>query len=141
MITMDADGQHQTEEISRLLQAAQFSDVVIGACPSRGSPARKLAWYFFRRLTGFTLEDLTSGFRLYNAAACRVLTGEAATLIDYQDMGVLLLLRQAGLKFAEVEVQMSQRVDGISRIFYNWRMVARYMLETTILCFAKRRLN
>ena len=141
VITMDADGQHQTEEIVRLLQAAQFSDVVIGACPSRGSHARKLAWYFFRRLTGFTLEDLTSGFRLYNAAACRVLTGEAATLIDYQDMGVLLLLRQAGLKFAEVEVQMSPRVDGISRIFYNWRVVARYMLETTILCFAKRRLN
>lgn len=141
VITMDADGQHQTQEIGRLLQAAQFSDVVIGACPSRGSPARKLAWYFFRRLTGFTLEDLTSGFRLYNAAACRVLTGEAATMIDYQDMGVLLLLRQAGLKFAEVEVQMSQRVDGISRIFYNWRVVARYMLETTILCFAKRRLN
>ena len=140
VITMDADGQHQTQEIGRLLQAAQFSDVVIGACPSRGSPARKLAWYFFRRLTGFTLEDLTSGFRLYNAAACRVLTGEAATMIDYQDIGVLLLLRQAGLKFAEVEVQMSQRVDGISRIFYNWRVVARYMLETTILCFAKRKL-
>ena len=141
VITMDADGQHQTQEIGRLLQAAQYSDVVIGACPSRGSPARRLAWYFFRRLTGFTLEDLTSGFRLYNAAACRVLTGEAATLIDYQDMGVLLLLRQAGLRFAEVEVQMSQRVDGISRIFYNWRVVARYMLETTILCFAKRRFN
>ena len=141
VITMDADGQHQTQEIGRLLLAAQYSDVVIGACPSRGSTARKFAWYFFRRLTGFTLEDLTSGFRLYNAAACRVLAGEAATLIDYQDVGVLLLLRQAGLKFVEVEVQMSRRVDGVSRIFYNWRVVARYMLETVILCLAKRRLN
>lgn len=141
VITMDADGQHRTEEIERLLHASQFADVVIGACPSRGSVARKFAWTLFRRLTGFALEDLTSGFRLYNANACLVLAGEAATLIDYQDMGVLLVLRRAGLTFSEVEVRMSARVDGISRIFYSWWAVARYMLETTVLCFAKRNLK
>jgi glycosyltransferase involved in cell wall biosynthesis len=138
VITMDADGQHQTEEIQRLLHASKFADVVIGACPSRGSAARKLAWLLFRRLTGFALEDLTSGFRLYNANACQILAGEAATLVDYQDMGVLLVLRRAGLTFCEVEVRMSARVDGISRIFYSWWAVARYMLETTVLCLAKR---
>ena len=141
VITMDADGQHRTEEIELLLRASQFADVVIGACPSRGSVARKFAWSLFRRLTGFALEDLTSGFRLYNADACLVLAGEAATLIDYQDMGVLLVLRRAGLTFSEVEVRMSARVDGISRIFYSWWAVARYMLETTVLCFAKRNLK
>lgn len=137
VITIDADGQHRPEEIDRLLQAARFADVVIGACPSRGSPARKFAWTFFRWLTGFSLEDLTSGFRLYNARACALLAGEAATLIDYQDMGVLLLLREAGLTFAEVEVQMNARESGVSRIFYSWWAVARYMLETTVLCIAK----
>jgi hypothetical protein len=80
---------------------------------------------------------LTSGFRLYNARACAVLAGEEATLIDYQDMGVLLLLRSAGVTFAEVEVQMNPREDGVSRIFYSWWAVARYMLETTVLCIAK----
>jgi glycosyltransferase involved in cell wall biosynthesis len=136
VITLDADGQHRPEEIDRLLQAARFADVVIGACPSRGSPARKFAWAFFRRLTGFSLEDLTSGFRLYNARACALLAGEAATLIDYQDMGVLLLLRSKGTTFAEVEVRMNSRVDGISRIFYSWWAVLRYMVETTVLCVA-----
>jgi glycosyltransferase involved in cell wall biosynthesis len=137
VITIDADGQHRPEEIVRLLEASRFADVVIGACPSRGSPARKFAWAFFRRLTGFSLEDLTSGFRLYNARACAVLAGEAATLIDYQDMGVLLLLRSSGMTFAEIEVQMNPREDGVSRIFYSWWAVARYMLETTVLCIAK----
>jgi glycosyltransferase involved in cell wall biosynthesis len=137
VITLDADGQHRPEEIDRLLQAARFADVVIGACPSRGSPARKFAWAFFRKLTGFSLEDLTSGFRLYNARACKLLAGEEATLIDYQDMGVLLLLRNAGMSFAEVEVQMNPRENGVSRIFYSWWAVARYMLETTVLCIAK----
>ncbi len=137
VITLDADGQHRPVEIDRLLQAARFADVVIGACPSRGSPARKFAWAFFRKLTGFSLEDLTSGFRLYNARACKLLAGEEATLIDYQDMGVLLLLRNAGMSFAEVEVQMNPRENGVSRIFYSWWAVARYMLETTVLCIAK----
>ena len=137
VITIDADGQHRPEEIARLLEAARFADVVIGACPSRGSSARKFAWALFRRLTGFSLEDLTSGFRLYNARACTVLAGEAATLIDYQDMGVLLLLRSSGVTFAEVEVRMNPRADGVSRIFYSWWAVARYMLETTVLCIAK----
>ena len=122
----------------RLIRAARFADVVIGACPSRGSAARKLAWVLFRNLTGFSLEDLTSGFRLYNARACAVLSGQSATLIDYQDMGVLLLLRNAGIHFAEVEVEMSARVDGISRIFYSWWAVLRYMVETSVLCFAHR---
>ena len=110
--------------------------MVIGACAGRGSRARRFAWSLFRRLSGFSLEDLTSGFRLYNAKACAVLAGEAATLIDYQDMGVLLLLRKSGIEFAEVEVEMSHRVDGISRIFHSWWAVVKYMVETTVLCVA-----
>ena len=134
VITMDADGQHRPGELHRLFRAAQHVDVVIGACPERGSRARRIAWWLFRRISGFSLEDLTSGFRLYNAAACKVLASEQATLIDYQDMGVLLLLRRAGLSFAEVSVEMRARSSGISRIFYSWWAVARYMLETTVLC-------
>lgn len=141
VITMDADGQHRPEELHRLFRAARHVDVVIGSCPARGSRARRFAWSLFRRITGFSVEDLTSGFRLYNAEACKVLSGEEASLIDYQDMGVLMLLRRAGLSFAEVEVTMNARSSGFSRIFYSWWAVARYMVETTVLCIAKRTLN
>ena len=137
VIPMDADGQHLPYQIVRLFKAAAHADVVIGACTQRGSTARKFAWGFFRRITGFSLEDLTSGFRLYDARACQVLAGEEATLIDYQDLGVLLLLRNSGLTISEVDVEMAPRVDGISRIFYSWWAVLRYMLETTVLCLAK----
>ena len=137
VITMDADGQHLPHQISRLFKAAVHADVVVGACTQRGSAARKFAWAFFRRITGFSLQDLTSGFRLYDARACQVLAGDEATLIDYQDLGVLLLLRNSGLTISEVDVEMAPRVDGISRIFYSWWAVLRYMLETTVLCLAK----
>jgi glycosyltransferase involved in cell wall biosynthesis len=136
VITLDADGQHEPECIPALLEAAKSADVVIGACPERGSLLRKFAWGFFRGLSGFGIEDLTSGFRYYSADACMLLAEEEATLLDYQDVGVLLLLRKGGFAMAEVPVAMYPRRSGPSRIFSSWRLVGRYMLETTLLCFA-----
>ena len=138
VITMDADGQHHSEELRILLAAAERADVIIGACTARGSASRKFAWSLFRSITGFSVEDLTSGFRLYNAAACRVLASAEATLLDHQDIGVLLLLRKSGLTFAEVQVQMSVRTAGMSRVFRNWRSVISYMIQTLVLAFARR---
>jgi hypothetical protein len=133
---MDADGQHEPEDLPRLREAAAAADVVIAACPSRGSFLRHVAWAYFKLLTGLRVEDLTSGFRYYNAEACRLLAREEATLLDYQDVGVLLLLRHANLRIAEIPVAMNRRVSGASRVFFSWWTVGRYMLETTLLCLA-----
>jgi hypothetical protein len=111
--------------------------VVIAACPERGSRMRHIAWAYFRFLTGLSFDDLTSGFRYYNERACRLLAREEATLLDYQDIGVLLLLRRAGLRIAEIAVAMQPRRSGASRVFSSWWTVARYMAETTLLCLAR----
>lgn len=137
VVTMDADGQHEPAYLPQLMQAGRDADVVIAACPSRGSRMRHVAWAYFRFLTGLRFEDLTSGFRLYNARACRLLATEEATLLDYQDLGVLLLLRRAGLTTAEISVSMNARRSGASRVFSSWWTVARYMMETTLLCLAR----
>lgn len=137
VITIDADGQHEPAHIPDLLAAARSADVVIGAHPERGSPLRRFAWRYFRLITGFRVEDLTSGFRCYNRQACEILADEEATLMDYQDLGVLLLLRHAGLSIAEVPVMMYPRASGPSRIFQSWTRVARYMVETSLLCIAR----
>ena len=137
VITMDADGQHEVQEIAALLAAGANADVVIGAHVERASRLRQVAWRWFRAIAGFELRDLTSGFRLYNRKAVGILATDEATLLDYQDVGVLLLLRKAGLHFAEVPVSMNIRQVGKSRIFYSWFSVARYMVTTTLLCFAR----
>ena len=77
VVTMDADGQHEPGYLPELLEAAKRADVVIAACPSRGSRLRHVAWSYFRLLTGLSFDDLTSGFRYYNARSCRL--GEFAT--------------------------------------------------------------
>jgi glycosyltransferase involved in cell wall biosynthesis len=137
VITMDADGQHEVQDIPRLLAGAVNADIVIGAHPDRASRLRHVAWRWFRILAGFELRDITSGFRYYNRQAIEILAAKEATLLDYQDVGVLLLLRRAGLQIVEVPVSMNARQVGRSRIFYSWFSVARYMISTTLLCLAR----
>ncbi|MBC7437505.1 MAG: glycosyltransferase [Bdellovibrionales bacterium] len=137
VITMDADGQHEVQEIPSLVAGSVRADVVIGAHPERASRLRQIAWRWFRAIAGFELRDLTSGFRYYNRPAIDILAADEATLLDYQDVGVLLLLRKAGLRIVEVPVSMNTRQVGRSRIFYSWFSVGRYMVTTTLLCLAR----
>lgn len=137
VITMDADGQHEPSYLPELIAAGREADVVIAACASRGSRARQAAWAYFRLLTGLRFDDLTSGFRYYGPRACSLLASEEATLLDYQDIGVLLLLRRADLKIAEISVLMNSRKSGASRIFFSWWTVGWYMAETSLLALAR----
>lgn len=138
VITMDADGQHKASSITSLLIPLESyqADVTIGSCTPRGSRARKFTWTFFRWITGLKIRDLTSGLRAYSFPAVTLLASSRATLLDYQDVGVLLLLRKAGLRIQEVQVDMCPRISGSSKIFANWLKVGEYMLLTVILCFS-----
>ena len=111
VLTLDSDGQHLPESVPAMVQPIikGEADVVIGAYPERGSRGRKIAWAFFRMLTG----------------------------LDYQDLGVLLLLRSSGLRIVEVPVIMESRENDKSRIFNSWLMVGKYMFQSIILCLAK----
>ncbi len=138
-VTLDADGQHDPEDIGALLRllATDAADVAIGAFPERASRARRFAWSYFRWLTGLELEDITSGFRAYNPAAMIALASREASLLDYQDVGVLLILRRKGLRIVEAPVAMQPRAAGASRIFRSWWVVGKYMLQTSLLCIAR----
>lgn len=139
-ITMDADGQHLAESLPALLQPIinKEADVTIGACTERGSKLRKIAWVLMRRVSGLRLEDLTSGFRVYDRRAIRRLAAWQATLLEYQDVGVLVMLQSSGIRIKDVEVQMLPRRHGMSRIFYSWTSVIYYMCYTLLLGFTKR---
>jgi len=74
LVFMDADGQHDPSDIPRLLEKLDEGyDMVVGArhTASQATLPRKLANGFYNRLasvmTGFRIEDLTSGFRAVHA--------------------------------------------------------------------------
>lgn len=139
-ITMDADGQHLAESLPDLLKPiiAKEADVTIGACTRRGSTLRKIAWTLMKRVSGLRLEDLTSGFRIYDRRAIRKLAAWQATLLEYQDVGVLAMLQASGIVIKDVEVNMLPRRHGISRVFYSWTSVFYYMSYTMLLSLTKR---
>jgi glycosyltransferase involved in cell wall biosynthesis len=140
VVTMDADDQHPARAIDTLVSTLRSADtnVVIGSCPQRGSGLRQVAWQWIRGASGVQLKDLTSGFRAYDRLAIRRAAGWRGTLLEYQDVGVLLLLQRHNLKITDVPVEMRQRYAGKSRIFYNWGVVAYYMAHTLILSASKR---
>lgn len=139
VITLDADGQHHPDQLPLLLQAHMDggADVTIGTCPQRLSAAKRVAWAYFRLITGLQVTDFTSGLRVYGRRAIRALASREASLIDYQDIGVLMLLRRKALRIAEAPTVMSARRSGASRIFSSWFTVARYMVATTVLSIAR----
>lgn len=74
IITMDADGQHDPADISRLLEHMDKYDMVVGA-RDKGQGARGVANMVYNLLatyvTGRKVEDLTSGFRAIKADVAR----------------------------------------------------------------------
>lgn len=139
VVTLDADGQHLPESLPALFaeQARTRANVVIGTCLERLSAAKRIAWRYLRLLTGLRLRDFTSGLRLYDRSAMQQLAGPEASLIDYQDVGVLMLLARQGMRIVEVSTPMNPREVGHSKVFASWAIVARYMFNTTILCVSR----
>lgn len=139
-ITMDADGQHLAESLPALIKPIinKEADVTIGTCTQRGSAMRKIAWTLMKRVSGLRLEDLTSGFRVYDRRAIRRLAAWQATLLEYQDVGVLAMLKASSIRIKDVEVSMLPRRSGMSRVFYSWTSVIYYMSYTLLLSFTKR---
>ncbi|MBE9490642.1 MAG: glycosyltransferase family 2 protein, partial [Bacteroidetes bacterium] len=73
ILFMDADGQHKVEDIQSLIEKyEQGHDMVVGARSnsSQASIFRRIGNSIYNRLasfmTGYKIEDLTSGFRIVN---------------------------------------------------------------------------
>lgn len=138
VLTMDADGQHEIDHVDKLIEKAkQGADVVIGNCTERGSRGRHIAWRFFKVINRLNVDDITSGFRLYNRNAMIGLASRQATMLEFQCVGILILLRNMKLTIAEVSVPMCERKEGISRIFYSWTAVIYYIFYSSLLSMTK----
>jgi glycosyltransferase involved in cell wall biosynthesis len=140
VVSLDADGQHPPEAIPEVVKPVRegWADVAIGSDPARVSHYRHMAWRYLRAVTGLAVADLTSGFRVYGSEALAILVKPAASSLNYQDVGVLMMLREARLRITEVPVTMGPRLFGASHVFRSWVKVAAYMLESSVIGLARR---
>ena len=141
VITLDADDLHASLEIPSLLVGAVEADVVIGVHAERGSRWRQVASHWFHIIAGFELNTLDSAFRYYNRQAIEILAASEATLMDHQEVGLLMLLRKAGLSIAEVPVSAGSAQIGKSAKRHTWFNVASHTLITALYCLARWELS
>ncbi|MBI4032667.1 glycosyltransferase family 2 protein [Candidatus Berkelbacteria bacterium] len=111
-VTLDADGQHDPEEMRRLIAPilAGSADVVIGSrlIDPTGMPlikraVNRLANLFLRVSWGIRSTDSQSGYRAYNLERAAMMRLKTA---GYEaDTEILIAAREVGLRVAEVPIR------------------------------------
>ncbi len=126
VVTLDADLNHQPEEIPRLVSslAGSRDDILVGSrwvagASVTGTPIWKLALsrlvgFLMSQLFGLTVRDKTSGFRVYRRAALAELPFERDNFAFLPEM--LVLARRAGLSTREEPISFVYRVHGRSKM-------------------------
>lgn len=124
-VQFDGDGQHLAGEVKKLFQpvVAGDADLAIGSRflghgDYKPSFSRKAGIKIFSTILSCILEtrvtDTTSGFRAANRRVIEFFS--RAYPDDYPEVEALVLLHKAGMRIAEVPVQMRERASGQSSI-------------------------
>lgn len=122
-VQVDADGQHNPQDISKLVEPIVNgeADVVIGSRYIEKSGfqtnlARRLGMFFFGVLTSIIVKkritDTTSGFRAANREAMEFLAKEYP--IDFPDAETIIILHYAGFRVKEIPIKIRERFSGKS---------------------------
>lgn len=122
-VQVDADGQHNPNDLSRLLEAAKEleADVVIGArFAGRGEysvrgPRKwsmKLLSVVLSRVNRTKLTDTTSGFKLSNRRAIGVFSVNYPAEYLGDTVEALVIAARSGLVVRQVGVEMRERAGG-----------------------------
>jgi len=120
VIMMDADGQHDPEDIKRLLEHKDAFDMVVGARErgSQGSVHRNLANkvynLFASYVTKFKVDDLTSGFRLVRTDTAKQFIHLLPNTFSYPSTITMAYLR-SGRAIKYVPIKTARR-KGKSKI-------------------------
>lgn len=121
IVFLDADGQHDPEDIGRLLERLdQGYEMAVGArvAETHASHGRRVANTLYNRLasimTGHRIEDLTSGFRAVRARHFRKFLYLLPNGFSYPTTSTMAFFR-SGLPVAYVPVR-SHRREGESKI-------------------------
>lgn len=130
-VCMDADGQHDPRELSRLLEYSEDYDLVVGqrdvsySGPAHRHIANRAYNSLASLLTGFPIKDLTSGFRLFRTAVVRRYLHLFPARFSYPTTTTLAFLK-GGHSLKYVPISFRNRPEGGSkiRVFHDgWRFL------------------
>lgn len=123
VITIDADGQHNLEDVSRLHSEiiSMDADMIIGSRKGLKSASfyRRMGKSFIRRLArfmmAFNVYDINSGMKIYNAEMAKKYLRLCPDGMAYSDIIALVFISQRHLVL-ESPISISHRTAGESTI-------------------------
>jgi glycosyltransferase involved in cell wall biosynthesis len=120
ILLMDADGQHKTEDIPRLLEHAGEYDLVVGARTGESDTAvhRDIANTIYNAFASYVcdmrIQDLTSGFRVIRADIAKSIVYMLPNTFSYPTTMTLAVVR-GGYSLKYIPIAVRKRV-GKSKI-------------------------
>ena len=128
VLTMDADLNHQPEEIEKLLQAAREADVVVGSRTRSRGMVDELPFFkrvvsggtnwLLRKTFKISSSDVTSGFRVYSTRAVESIRNELTSKNFEVAAELLIRAKKKGLTIAEVPITFTPRPRGTSKLSF-----------------------
>ena len=121
LIFMDGDGQHDPADIPRLLEHIDRYDMVVGArkqvhhTPWGRNVMNRIYNWLASYVTGFKVDDLTSGFRAIRADRARELLPLLPNRYSWPTTMTLMMLR-SGMSVRYVPIHAKPRLQGRSHI-------------------------
>ncbi len=121
VVQVDADGQHDPDEVAALLDALDEADIAIGSRFAgkgsyKASGPRKYAMvvlsFVFSRLGKTRLTDVTSGFKAMGPKAIKLFAGYYPAEYLGDTVESLVMAIRAELKIKEIPVIMRERIGG-----------------------------
>ncbi len=128
VVTMDADLNHQPEEIGRLLKATEEAEVVVGSRTRSGGMVEQLPFFksvvsgatnwLLRKIFRMPSTDVTSGFRVYSARAVESVRDELTSTNFEVTAELLIRARKKGLTITDVPITFMPRPRGTSKLSF-----------------------
>jgi dolichol-phosphate mannosyltransferase len=128
IVTMDADLNHQPEEIQNLMAAAKGVDIVVGSRNMNSGMVGELPLvkriisattnWTMRKIFHIPSNDVTSGFRIYTCKAVESLRDQIVAKNFEIQPELLIRARKKGMPITDVPITFLPRPRGTSKLSF-----------------------
>jgi dolichol-phosphate mannosyltransferase len=128
VLIMDADLNHQPEEIAKLLSVSNRADIVVGSRSREHGLVNELPLFkrvvsastnwILRKKFGIPCSDVTSGFRLYSTRAIETIRDKLVSKNFEVTAEILIRAKNEGFSITEVPITFTMRPRGTSKLSF-----------------------
>lgn len=141
VITIDADGQHDLQDVLALYKylLETEADMVVGKRAEKASGwYRRLGKFLIRRIANslmkIPVKDINSGMKIYNTEIAKPLLKFCPDTMAYSDI-ILLMFVWCKHKVVEKDITIHQRLGGTSTINYKTAIDTVFEIVNIVMLF------